>query len=155
MARAFRSNGIRHGVMAGIISGLAGLVFAYLAGVLAIGFTSRDIFATLLAAATVLPLMLIIVFTLPSVLIGVLIGLLLGAVSNFSRHHVGLVAGAIIGLLCGEAVLSFVVPLILRPQSGDFISIISNRYLSAGYGLFLGLLTSSIFQRINRPDTKL
>src|SRR5437868_1299484 len=57
-----------------------------------------------------LPLMLIIVFTIPSVLIGVTIGLLLGAASNFGRAHRGLAVGATIGLFCGEVILSFILP---------------------------------------------
>ncbi len=150
MAYSFNYRGISQGVMAGVISGLVGLGFAYVIGIVAISLRLRDLFATFLAAVTVLPLMLIIVCLLPSVMIGAMIGFLLGAASNFRSYPFGLLAGVIIGLVCGEIILSVVTPLIVTPHPGDFIAIITNPYLSAGYGVLLGVLTSLIFRWLDR-----
>ena len=133
------------GLVAGIISGIAGLALAYTVGVAVIGIKLRDFFATLLAAFTVLPLMLIFVLLLPTMVISGLVGLVSGVGSNFTNRPVGPALGAIVGLVCGEFVLSLVVPLIVTPHPGDVVFIASNRYLSGAYGMTLGALTSRVF----------
>jgi hypothetical protein len=138
------------GVAAGAISSIAGLVLAYIGGVLAIGISMQDLFATILAAVTFLPLMLIIVFLLPNLALGVMIGFLLGAGSNYRARPFGAIAGAIAGSVCSEIVFSFAIPLIVKPQPGDFVSIIANHYLSAVYGVIIGTLTGCIFRWFNK-----
>jgi uncharacterized membrane protein required for colicin V production len=138
------------GVIAGLISAVAGLIIAYVVGVAAIAYSTQELPATLLASVTVLPLMLLIVFLPLELIITVTTGLLLGAGSHFRNRTLGVVAGALVGLLCAEIVLSLLVPLVIPPKPDDFIHIISNPYLSAACGIVLGSLTGLFFRLLNR-----
>src|SRR5258705_13843578 len=74
------------GLLSGLISGTVCLTLAYLVGVAAIAISLRDFFATLLAAFTVLPLMIILVLLIPTAFICIILGLASGtALSLMSR----------------------------------------------------------------------
>jgi hypothetical protein len=146
MTTQFSFRKIFLGIAAGLISALACLILAYIAGVVSTAISTKDFFATLLVGVTYLPLMLLLVLFLPSLGIALVVGVTLGLISNSTKSIVGVVAAAIDGVVFGEIVLSFIVPLIVVPQAGDFTSIVSNHYLAAGYGLVLGLLTGVFFR---------
>jgi hypothetical protein len=138
------------GVAAGIVSAAVALALAYVGGVVVIAVQSQDLLTTLLAAVTVLLLAIILIF-LPNMLVGVLAGLLLGLGSRLTGRPLGLIAGALIGFALAETVFSFVIPRLVPPQpDGDFVTIISNRYLTGAYGLLLGSLTGLLFRRLSR-----
>jgi hypothetical protein len=149
MSSQFSFRKIFLGVAAGLLSALACLILAYIAGIASTAISTKDFFTTLLVGVTYLPLMLFFVLFLPSLGIALVIGLTLGLISNSTNRAIGLVAGAIDGVVLGEIVLSFVVPLIVVPQPGDFTSIVSNHYLSGVYGLVLGVLTGLFFRWMN------
>jgi hypothetical protein len=137
-------------VAAGIISAVVVLSLAYAGGVVVIAVQSQDLLTTLLAAVTVLLLAIILIF-LPNMLVGVLVGLLLGLGSRLASRPLGLIAGALIGFALAETVFSFAIPWVVPPQpDGDFVTIISNRYLTGAYGLLLGSLTGLLFRRLSR-----
>jgi hypothetical protein len=139
------------GMAAGLIGAVITLVIVYVVGVAAIGFNTKELLPTLLSAFTVLPLMLLIVFALPDIIIGLLIGTLLALGSRLSGRRLGLFAGAITGLILAEVIFSLALPFIAPPKpSGDFVSIISNVYLSGAYGLAIGALTGLLFRRFTR-----
>jgi hypothetical protein len=54
--------------------------------------------------------------------------------------------GVLVGAVCSELLLSLLVPIILPPQHGDFVHIVSSPYLSGSYGAVLGALTSLLFR---------
>lgn len=145
MPQAVSFRKILLGVAAGLLGAIAGLILAYLVGVVVIFIHTSELFPTLLVAFTYLPLMLLFVLLGPSIVITSMVGLMLG-IANLTKRSAGLIAGAITGLIIGEIVLSFLLPLIVAPQPGDFTSIVSNHYLSGAYGLILGVLTS-LFSR--------
>jgi hypothetical protein len=145
MPQAVSFRKILLGVAAGLLGAIAGLILAYLVGVVVIFIRTSELFTTLLVAFTYLPLMLLFVLLGPNIVIASMVGLTLG-IANFTTRTAGLIAGAITGLIIGEIVLSFLLPLIVAPQPGDFTSIVSNHYLSGAYGLILGVLTS-LFSR--------
>ena len=66
------------GVLAGLIATPVALLLAYGVGIISIAVNTGELFATLLSAATVLPLMLLLVALLPTLVISILTGLLLG-----------------------------------------------------------------------------
>ena len=134
------------GMAAGLLSTLICLILAYIAGVVSTAISTKDFFTTLLVGVTYLPLMLFFVLFLPSLGIALVVGVTLGLISNSTKSIVGVVAAAIDGVVFGEIVLSFIVPLIVVPQPGDFTSIVSNHYLSGAYGLILGVITSLFFR---------
>jgi hypothetical protein len=148
MAFQFSFRKIFLGVTAGFISGLLALLLDYFVGVIVIAVRLREAPATLLAALTVLPLMLIFVLLLPTMIITGVVGFLSGVGSKFSKRAFSVVTGALLGLAAAEVVLSLVVPLIMTPKPGDFVSIISQYYLSGAYGLLIGGLTSRMFRWI-------
>ena len=148
MPQALSFRKILLGVAAGLLGAISGLILAYLVGILVILIHTSELFPTLLAALTYLPLMLLFVLLGPSIVITSMVGLMLG-IPNFRKRAAGLfAAGAITGLIIGEIVLSFLLPLIVAPQPGDFTSIVSNHYLSGAYGLILGVLTSLFFRSL-------
>lgn len=138
------------GMIAGLISAVVGLIIAYVVGVAAIAYATQDFSATLIASVTVLPLMLLIAFLLPDLIITGTTGLLLGAGSHFMNRTLGVVTGALVGLVCAEIILSLLVPLVIPPKPDDFVHIISNPYLSAACGIVLGSLTGLFFRLLNR-----
>jgi hypothetical protein len=136
------------GAAAGVMSALVGLAVAYVVGVVTIGLDVREVVPTLLAAVTVLPLMLLFVLLVPTLAIAVLTGITIGATANFSSRVY--LIGAAAGLLFGMVLLWGVLPLIVVPQPGDFTSIVTRPFWSAIYALFLGLLTSRFFRWFHR-----
>jgi hypothetical protein len=147
MPQAFSFRRIFLGIVAGLLSTIVGLILAYLVGVVATFISTSELFTTLLVAFTYLPLMLLFVLLGPNIVIASMVGLTLG-IANITKRTAGLIAGAITGLMVGEIVLSFLLPLIVAPQPGDFTSIVSNHYLSGAYGLILGVLTSLFFRML-------
>ena len=131
------------GIAAGLLSALVDLALVYLAGVVVIAITTKELFATVIAATTALPLMLIFVLLAPTIVLGVLVGLAIGVAAK-GRSGVYLI-GAVAGVLFAIPLLSGVLPLIVAPQPGDFTSIVSRPLLSGVYGLTLGLLAARIY----------
>lgn len=144
------------GVVAGVVGSAFALILAYLAGIVATALSMPDhsqeaLMAVLLAAVTVLPLMLIIVVLLPTVLMGVTAGFLLGLGSRLRGRPFGLVAGALVCLALSELVFSVALPLAAPPKpGGDFVTIVGNPLYSGAYGLTLGALTGLLFRRLSR-----
>jgi len=134
------------GGAAGFMSGIVALLLAYCTGVIVIAVRLRELPAALLAAVTVLPLMIIFVLLVPTLIISLGVGFLSGLAANFTKRAYSSAFGALIGLCGGEIVLSLILVLITSPKAGDFVSIISNRYLSGAYGLLVGGLTSLMFR---------
>ena len=136
------------GAAAGLLSALVGLAVAYLVGVVTIAVDVREFFPTLLAAVTVLPLMLLFVLLVPTLAIALLTGITIGITANFSSRLY--LIGAAAGLFFGMVLLWGVLPLIIVPQPADFTSIVTRPFWSAIYALFLGLLASRFFSWFSR-----
>ncbi|HEX5834710.1 MAG TPA: hypothetical protein VFY34_12695 [Pyrinomonadaceae bacterium] len=132
------------GAAAGLLSALVCVGIAYVVGVVTIAVDVREFLPTLLAAVTVLPLMLLFVVLLPTLVIGLLTGATIGVTAGYSPRVY--LIGAVAGLLFGVVLLSGVLPLILAPQPGDFTSIVARPLWAGIYALFLGLLTSRFFR---------
>ena len=117
---------------------------AYVAGVIKIAFDVKEVLPTLLAAVTVLPLMLLFVLLIPSLVMGLLTGVTIGITAHYSSrvYFIGAVAGAYFGLI----VLIDVLPIIITPQPGDFTSIITRPVWAGSYALVLGLMTARFFR---------
>ena len=148
MTRTFSYGRIFLGVLAGLIGGVIALVVAFIGGVIGIGLHLRDLPATLLASATVLPLMFLFILLLPTLIMGVVIGFVLGLGSNFTNWAFSVATGGILGLVCAEVLLAGVVPLLFKPEPGDFVSIASNPFYVALFGFILGAATSRVFRWI-------
>ena len=134
------------GVGSGILGGICCLILAYVVGVVVVAITLRELAATLLTAATVLPLMLIIIGVPVTFVLGVMTGALLGIGAALRNRPFGLLVGAMVGAICSVSILSVLVPLIAPPQPGDFVHIVSRLYLSTSYGVVLGMITSLLFR---------
>ena len=147
MTTKFRVQNIFPGLLAGLASGLICLLLAYLVGVALTGFSTRELFATLLTAATVLPIVLALVVGPPTLVVGFLTGLTSGVLANFTRRLI-IPCTALTGLVAAEVVISFLLPLVVVPHEGDFTSIITNHYLSGLYGLILGTITGLLCRRL-------
>jgi hypothetical protein len=132
------------GAAAGLLSALVCLGVAYVVGVVKIAVDVREFFPTLLAAVTVLPLMLLFVLLLPTLAIGLLTGLTIGLSANYSSRVY--LIGAVASVLVGLVLLSGLLPLIVVPQPGDFTSIVTRPFWTALYAFFLGLLTARFFR---------
>jgi Na+/proline symporter len=145
MTPAYRGRTLFMGALAGLVGSVVGLILVYIVSVLAIFVGTQDFPSTLLAAVTYLPLMLILIFFLPNLVLGILIGLLLGTM-NRPGYLAGFAAGALIGFISVEVCLSVILPLIIAPQPGDFISILTNGYLTGPYGVVLGISTNCFFR---------
>lgn len=132
------------GAAAGLLSSLVSLAVAYIVGVITIAADVREFLPTLLASTTVLPLMLLFVLLVPTLIVGLLTGVTIGVTANDSArvYFIGAVAGVLFGLV----VLSGVLPLIIRPEEGDFTSIVTRPFWAGIYALFLGLLASRFFR---------
>lgn len=120
---------------------------AYVAGVVTIAIDIREFLPTVLAAVTVLPLMLLFVVLVPTLLIGLLTGVTIGVTASHSSRIYFI--GAVAGLLFGLVLLSGVLPLIVAPQPGDFTAIVTRPIWTGIYALFLGLLSSRFFRWFN------
>ena len=127
-----------------MLSALVSLGVAYVVGVIAVALYVKDFWPTVLAASTVLPLMLLFVLLVPSLVIGFLTGVTIGVTARYGAWVYFIGAGA--GLLFGVFVLSGVLPLILEPQLDDFTSIATRPFWTSLYALFLGLLASRFFR---------
>lgn len=117
---------------------------AYVVGIVTIALDVREFLPTLLAAVTVLPLMLLFVLLLPTLIVGLLTGMTIGITANYSSRVYFI--GAVAGLLFGLVLLSGVLPLIVVPQPGDFTSIVTRPVWASIYALFLGLLAARFFR---------
>lgn len=131
------------GLAAGLLAALVGLGLAYLVGVVTIAIDVKEFLPTLLAATTVLPLMLFFTLFIPTIIIGLLVGLAIGLAGDGPPRI--FVVGAIAGLIFGLAILRGLLPLIFGNSPDDFISIISRPFVSGIYALFLGLMTSAFY----------
>jgi len=120
------------------------LGIAYVVGVVKIAVDVGEFLPTLLAAVTVLPLMLLFVLLLPTLAIGLLTGVTIGVTANY-RSRVYFI-GAVAGLFFGLVLLSVVLPLIVVPHPGDFTSIVTRPLWTGTYALSLGLLASRFFR---------
>jgi hypothetical protein len=132
------------GAAAGLLSALVCVGVAYVVGVVIIAVDLREFLPTLLAAGTVLPLMLLFVVLIPTLVIGLLTGVTIGASAGYSPRVYFI--GAVAGLLFGLVILSGVLPLIVAPQPGDFTAIVTRPLWASIYALFLGLLASRFFR---------
>ncbi|HEY2962045.1 MAG TPA: hypothetical protein VGJ37_06485 [Pyrinomonadaceae bacterium] len=140
---------ILYGILAGLLSAFVTLILAYFIGVIVIAITTREFFATLLAAAAVWPLIMLFVLLIPTLAIGSLVGFVIGAVSGIAKK-VSLqiyIGGAFSGLVFGVAVLSGLLPVVVVPQTGDFTSIISHPVLAGVYGLILGIIAARVLHK--------
>lgn len=133
---------ILFGILAGLLSALIVLVFAYLVGVIVIAAELREFFPTLLAATTVLPLMLLLLVLLPSLVIGLLVGVSIGIGGRLSSRVYFF--GAVAGVLFSLAIFSVLLPLGIEHGRDDFLGIISSPVLAGGYGLILGLVAARL-----------
>ena len=133
---------ILFGVLAGLLSALVSLLLAYVVGVIVIAADLKEFFPTLLAAITVLPLMLLFVMLLPSLAIGLLVGVALGIGANFSSRLY--VVGVVAGVLFSLAMFSVALPLSIAHTRDDFLGIVSSPLLAGGYGLVLGLVAARL-----------
>ena len=133
------------GVMAGLFGGVAVLVIVYIGSVVAIFLPDQEILGTLLAAVTYLPLMLIILL-FPTLALGIVLGVLLSIINHQRGRLFSFSVAALVGFLFAEVVFSFILPLIIPPEPGDFVSIASNRLLTGTYGMTLGILTNGFLR---------
>jgi hypothetical protein len=140
------------GVASGLLGGVLSLILAYVVSLVIIALTLRDLFATVLTALTFLPLMLIIIGVPVTFVLSVLTGGLLGIGAVLKNRPLGYLLGVLVAVTAAELVLSVVLPLIAPPQRGDFIHIASRPYLSASYGVVLGLITSLLFRWMDREN---
>ena len=130
------------GILAGLLSALVSLVLAYVVGVIVIAVDLKEFFPTLLAATTVLPLMLLFVVLLPSLVIGLLVGATIGIGAKFSARVYIVGAGA--GVVFSLALFSVLLPLWIAHTRDDFLGIVSSPLLAGSYGLVLGLLAARL-----------
>jgi hypothetical protein len=136
------------GVLAGLIATPVALPLAYAVGVIAISVNTGELFATLLSAATVLPLMLLLVALLPTLLISILTGLLLGLSSSLINGWFKTIGG-LLGLVLSEICLSLILPRLIVPQTNDFMTIVSNPFVSASYGAAIGFIVGWLTSKMN------
>lgn len=143
-------NPITRGLLAGFFGGILGVLLFYGVAVVATAFYTRDFFATLLAAATYIPLMLLF-FSLPLMMLGLAIGLSLGVIgktqSEVPNLGIALLAGGVVGFL----VLRLLLPLVFTPKPGDFTSIVSGVYFALGYGAVVGVISQRLFRKLAEP----
>jgi hypothetical protein len=132
------------GGLAGLVSSLVVLVLAYLGGVVATAWNSKELFATLLTAVTVLPLMLLLVLLPATIIIAVGLGIFLGLVSHWTSRLL-LIIGGVTGAAVSVIVLSLILPG-LAP--GDFTALVRSYPLSLTYGFVLGATTAWFFRRM-------
>lgn len=149
MVFGFSLRNTLRGLTAGLLAALVSLGFAYGVGVAAIAIDLKEFLPTLLAATTVLPLMLFFVLFIPTIIIGLLVGLALSlAGKGTSRVYL---VGAAAGLIFGLAILRGLLPLIFGNSPDDFLSIIRRPFVSGVYALFVGLMTSVFFCWFSKP----
>jgi hypothetical protein len=139
------------GAVAGLLSALVSLGAAYVVGVVAIALHVKEFLPTVLAAATVLPLMLLFVVLIPSLVIGLLTGVTIGGTARYGAFVYFI--GPLAGLLFGLFVISGVLPLIFESQLEDFTYIATRPLWTGLYGFFLGLLAARFFRWFHKePD---
>ena len=93
--------------------------------------------------------MLLFVLLLPTLVIAILTGLLLGVLSKFINGWFKTV-GSLLGLLLSEICISGVLPKIIVPQSDDFMTIVSNYFVSASYGVVIGIIVGWLTSKLVR-----
>jgi len=142
------------GILSGLLAGVVSLILAYFVGVVVVALTLRELLPALLTAGTVLPLMLIFVGIPVTIVLALMIGGLLGLGAAVRTKPLRLLPGALIGVLIGVLsglfVLSLVLPVLLPPNGNDFSSIVSRPYLSASYGLVMGVVTGVLQRWLDR-----
>ena len=148
MSQKFSFRKIFLGLATGLMSAPVCLILAYVVGVIGTAVKTHDLFATLLTAATFLPIMLALLLAIPTLVIATLIGLTLGLIANLTSRFLAII-GILIGFVFSVIVLSLLLPLVVEPQPGDFTSIISNYLVSGAYGMVLGGLTGLLFGWMN------
>jgi hypothetical protein len=138
------------GVLSGILSGVLCLILVYISAVVIIAIELRELFATLLAAFTVLPLLLLLILSLPTLFMGVVIGLV--SATTFSRLQNGFsyVAAAALGFVLAELIFALALPKIAPPTNGDFVSMASKPYLVGLFGVILGALCNAFYRKLTR-----
>jgi hypothetical protein len=132
------------GVLAGLLSSLFCVLLAYVVGIVATAWNTKEVFATVLTALTVLPLMLLLVLLAPTIIIALGIGIFLGLVSHWTNRGL-MIMGGIAGAAISLILLSVILPLIVP---GDFTAIVSRYLVSLTYGFVLGLVTAWFFRRM-------
>jgi len=136
---------------------LVSLLLAYVVGVIVTLVAVDELAATVLAALTVLPIMLLFVLLPLSLAIAVGTGVVLAMVSRLRQHPVGAVIGSLVALVLAELFMSLIAPRVFGTSDRDFTDIIGNPLLSASYGIVLGGLTGFAFRRLatRRPESHL
>ena len=117
---------------------------AYVVSVVIIAADVKEFVPTVLAAVTIVPLMLLFVVLVPTLITGLLTGVTIGVAGNYSSRVYFI--GAVAGLLFGLVLFSGVLPLIVIPKAGDFTSIVTRPLWAGAYALVLGLLASRFFR---------
>jgi hypothetical protein len=140
------------GILSSLLAGVVSLILAYLVGIVVVALSVRELLATLLTAGTVLPLMLIFVGIPVTIVLALMIGGLLGLGAAVRTRPPGLLMGALVGVLAGLFVLSLVLPVILPSNGNDFSQIVSRPYLSASYGLVLGVISGGLQRWFDRRN---
>jgi hypothetical protein len=138
------------GALSGVVGGALCLIIIYLSSVVVIAFKLRDLFATLLAALTVLPLLLLLIVLMPTILMGVTIGLLAATAFSSCKPALSYIVTAGLGFVLAELIFAVVLPWIAPPENGDFVSMASNPYQLAVFGLILGMLTNTVYRKLTR-----
>lgn len=137
------------GLAAGLLSAVITLILTYLVGVVVIFIQSRDVLTTLLAAGSVLLIMVLVVAMIPTMIMGGTIGLSLALASHITGRRLGFIVGGLFGIVLAEVVISVVLPLVFKSQSGDFVDLIRKPWLSGMYGLVLGAVSGLLFRWMN------
>jgi hypothetical protein len=140
------------GLISGVIGGAVCIILVYLCGTVAIAIQVKELFPTLLAALTVLPLMIILILLLPTTILSLLIGLLAGTVLNLRNSAVSFLVTISISLVLVEIVFAGLLPMIAASDSSDFVSMASNPYIAGLYGLTLGALINRFFSWFNKSN---
>jgi ABC-type microcin C transport system permease subunit YejE len=139
------------GVLSGILSGTLCLILVYVSAVVIIAIQLRELFATLLAAFTVLPLLILLILSLPTLFMGVLVGLVSATTFRRLQRTLSYIAAAALGVVLAELLLAFALPRIAPPTNGDFISMASKPYLVGIFGLILGILCNAFCRKLSPP----
>jgi hypothetical protein len=111
----------------------------------------RELLATLLAAFTVLPLLILLILSLPTLFMGGVIGLLSATAFRRFQSTFSYIAAAALGFVLAELLLALALPRIAPPTNGDFVSMASKPYLVAFFGLILGILCNAFYRKLSPP----
>ena len=132
----------------GLLSSVIGTLLVWFAGMIVLWISQRDLLTVGLAGITFLPIMLIVVFTPPNALLGALTGCTLALTAGLRKRSPGWICSALVGIVFAEVLFSLVLRLIVKPSSGDFVSIITRPGLTAIYGGIVGMIAGVFVRRI-------